>query len=67
MRSVNNNGSLSVHDKSSSISKSDPTIVCTAFKSDRFYLFTRREPQLNSEQGRDLMNERVAVPAIQIK
>lgn len=49
MRSANNTGSFSVHDKSSSVSKSDPTIICSAFKESRFYLFTRREPIMNSE------------------
>jgi peptidylprolyl isomerase domain and WD repeat-containing protein 1 len=50
--------SASVHDKSSSKMKTDPTFVCSAFKENRFYLFTRREPALGGE--RDFINERLA-------
>ena len=24
---------------------SDPTLICTAYKKNRFYMFTRREPE----------------------
>ncbi len=34
----------------------DPTLFCTAFKKNRFYLFTRREP----EGTRDVFNEKPA-------
>jgi len=33
-----------VHAKSSTEAKPDPMFVCTAFKKNRFYVFTRREP-----------------------
>ncbi|KAJ1723033.1 Peptidyl-prolyl cis-trans isomerase cyp15 [Coemansia erecta] len=37
----------------------DPTILCTAFKKNRFYMFTREEPD-HTEQGadRDIFNEK---------
>jgi len=34
-------------------------MFCSAFKENRFYLFTRREPSQSSEQGRDFQNERI--------
>lgn len=38
----------------------DPTLVCCAFKRQRFYLFTKREPADvdDSSAGRDVFNER---------
>ena len=61
MKVTNNIGTLSVTDRKSAISKMvDPTFACTAWKESRFYLFTRREPMMNSEQGRDMYNERLA-------
>ena len=42
----------------------DPTLVCTAFKKKRFYLFTRREPDETAAAdgleggGRDVFNEK---------
>jgi peptidylprolyl isomerase domain and WD repeat-containing protein 1 len=41
----------------------DPTIFCSAFKKQRFYMFTRREPQDADgdnilETGRDVFNEK---------
>ena len=60
---TNKTGAFSVHDKSSSQLVADPTIICTALNESRFYLMTRREPLLNSEQGRDYLNERTAQPA----
>ena len=59
-RSAGNTGSLSVHNKTSSVTKVDPIIFCSAFKENRFYLFTRREPSQSSEQGRDFQNERIS-------
>jgi len=40
--------------------KPDPTLICTAFKKNRFYLFSRREPDTEEsmEEGRDVFNER---------
>ncbi|XP_013403657.1 peptidylprolyl isomerase domain and WD repeat-containing protein 1-like [Lingula anatina] len=39
--------------------KSDPTLFCTAFKKNRFYMFTRREPDSKSADAeRDIFNER---------
>lgn len=43
-RSATNQGSLSVHNKTSSVTKLDPILFCSAYKENRFYLFTRREP-----------------------
>lgn len=48
-------------------SNSDPTIFCTGFRKNRFYMFTKREPDdssMNSEEGaltgleRDVLNEK---------
>ncbi|KAJ3022231.1 UNVERIFIED_CONTAM: hypothetical protein HDU68_009241 [Siphonaria sp. JEL0065] len=41
----------------------DPTIICTAFKRNRFYMFSRREPDSgdagsNSASSRDIFNEK---------
>uniref|UniRef100_A0A1B6DR82 peptidylprolyl isomerase n=1 Tax=Clastoptera arizonana TaxID=38151 RepID=A0A1B6DR82_9HEMI len=38
----------------------DPTLFCTAFKKNRFYMFTRREPEdpKNTELDRDVFNEK---------
>eukprot|EP01117_Protostelium_nocturnum_P018673 TRINITY_DN7855_c0_g1_i1.p1 TRINITY_DN7855_c0_g1~~TRINITY_DN7855_c0_g1_i1.p1 ORF type:complete len:617 (-),score=251.02 TRINITY_DN7855_c0_g1_i1:38-1888(-) len=40
----------------------DPTLICTSYKKNRFYLFTRRLPEESSESsnlaGRDILNER---------
>ncbi|XP_018565250.1 peptidylprolyl isomerase domain and WD repeat-containing protein 1 [Anoplophora glabripennis] len=37
----------------------DPTIICTAYKKSRFYLFSRREPEdLPGDQDRDVFNEK---------
>ncbi|RKP27729.1 hypothetical protein SYNPS1DRAFT_12240 [Syncephalis pseudoplumigaleata] len=40
--------------------KKDPTLICTAYKRNRFFLFTRRDPESNaSHQGdRDIFNEK---------
>ncbi|TPX34041.1 hypothetical protein SmJEL517_g03184 [Synchytrium microbalum] len=42
---------------------SDPTLFCTAYKRNRFYLFTQRDPNEAQEQGtagggRDIFNEK---------
>jgi len=37
---------------------SDPTLFCTAYKRDRFFLFTRREPSDEEGGDRDVMNEK---------
>ncbi|KAI8893836.1 hypothetical protein BC833DRAFT_607054 [Globomyces pollinis-pini] len=36
----------------------DPTIFCTAYKKNRFYSFSRREPDTASGQIRDVFNEK---------
>ncbi|XP_064164976.1 peptidylprolyl isomerase domain and WD repeat-containing protein 1 [Anguilla rostrata] len=38
----------------------DPVIFCTAFKKNRFYLFTKREPEdtKNADSDRDIFNEK---------
>ncbi|KAF5292653.1 hypothetical protein FQR65_LT11205 [Abscondita terminalis] len=39
----------------------DPTVICTAYKKSRFYLFSRREPDDPSgseQQDRDIFNEK---------
>ncbi|PSN40014.1 Peptidylprolyl isomerase domain and WD repeat-containing protein 1 [Blattella germanica] len=40
--------------------RSDPTLFCTAFKKNRFYMFTRREPEDTKSQDadRDIFNEK---------
>ncbi|KAH6912640.1 peptidyl-prolyl cis-trans isomerase [Coprinopsis sp. MPI-PUGE-AT-0042] len=36
----------------------DPTLVCTGFKKNRFYMFTRSEPEDTKGGDRDVFNER---------
>ncbi|KAI0320530.1 peptidyl-prolyl cis-trans isomerase [Amylostereum chailletii] len=36
----------------------DPTLVCTGYKRQRFYMFTRSEPEDNKSGDRDIFNER---------
>ncbi|KAM3847210.1 peptidylprolyl isomerase domain and WD repeat-containing protein 1 isoform 2-T2 [Vipera latastei] len=38
----------------------DPTIICTAFKKNRFYVFTKREPEdtKSADSDRDVFNEK---------
>lgn len=38
----------------------DPTIVCSAYKKNRFYLFSRREPEEKGtpDADRDVFNEK---------
>jgi len=42
------------------IVKQDPTLFCTAYKKNRFYLFSRREADENksAENERDVFNEK---------
>ena len=41
----------------------DPTMICCAYKKNRFYLLTQREPVDPEEQkgavGRDVFNEKI--------
>eukprot|EP01118_Nematostelium_gracile_P000454 TRINITY_DN10503_c0_g1_i2.p1 TRINITY_DN10503_c0_g1~~TRINITY_DN10503_c0_g1_i2.p1 ORF type:complete len:586 (-),score=137.92 TRINITY_DN10503_c0_g1_i2:76-1833(-) len=49
------------HDNLQQNAQYDPTIIATAFKKHRFYLFSNREPEeVNAEtgSGRDILNER---------
>lgn len=36
----------------------DPTLICTAYKKHRFYLFSRREPEESESSHRDIFNEK---------
>nr|XP_005301043.1 peptidylprolyl isomerase domain and WD repeat-containing protein 1 isoform X2 [Chrysemys picta bellii] len=40
--------------------QADPTIVCTSFKKNRFYMFTKREPEdtKSADSDRDVFNEK---------
>ncbi|KAK9408511.1 Peptidylprolyl isomerase domain and WD repeat-containing protein 1 [Crotalus adamanteus] len=40
--------------------QADPTIICTAFKKNRFYVFTKREPEdtKSADSDRDVFNEK---------
>ncbi len=42
--------------------QTDPTLFCTAYKRNRFYLFTKREPDstqsVQGPTGRDIFNEK---------
>ncbi|KAL1482991.1 hypothetical protein MTO96_033432 [Rhipicephalus appendiculatus] len=38
--------------------QADPMLVCTAFRKNRFYLFSRREPDEGKTEERDVFNER---------
>jgi peptidylprolyl isomerase domain and WD repeat-containing protein 1 len=42
------------------MNRPDPTLFCTAHKKNRFYMFTRREPEdaKNQECDRDVFNEK---------
>jgi len=43
------------------VDEADPTLFCAAFKKNRFYLFTRREPDEpdgDAQLGRDVFNEK---------
>jgi peptidylprolyl isomerase domain and WD repeat-containing protein 1 len=47
----------------------DPTIICTAYKRNRFYLFSRREPedhQAKKQTSRDILNEQPTQTEIQL-
>lgn len=41
-------------------SSKDPTLFCTAYHKQRFYIFSQREPEMdeNNTQGRDVYNEK---------
>lgn len=50
---------------------SDPTLFCTAFKRNRFFLFSTREPaddddDPNSGTGRDVFNEKPTLEEVQV-
>ncbi|EEB87262.1 hypothetical protein MPER_15465, partial [Moniliophthora perniciosa FA553] len=36
----------------------DPILFCTGFKRQRFYMFTRSEPEDNKSGDRDVFNEK---------
>jgi len=36
----------------------DPLLLCTSFKKQRFYIFSRREPEDQSNINRDIFNEK---------
>eukprot|EP01138_Halocafeteria_seosinensis_P001278 gb/GECG01001311.1/.p1 GENE.gb/GECG01001311.1/~~gb/GECG01001311.1/.p1 ORF type:complete len:737 (+),score=111.85 gb/GECG01001311.1/:1-2211(+) len=38
--------------------KPDATVFCAAFRKQRFYLFSRREPDEEEDEGRDVFNEK---------
>lgn len=38
--------------------QTDPTLFCTSYKKNRFYLFTTREPDGTSSTTRDVYNEK---------
>lgn len=47
----------------------DPVIFCTAYKRNRFYLFSRREPeehQAKKDTSRDILNEQPTQNQIQL-
>lgn len=47
-------------DSSTKAAVGDPTLFCTAYQKQRFYLFTQREPEIKEgdTQGRDVYNEK---------
>ena len=47
-------------ESSSNQATADPTLFCSAFHKQRFYMFTQREPELDETdtQGRDVYNEK---------
>jgi len=59
LKSGNGSTSFGVTSGMIEIAKFDPTLVCTAFKKNRFYLFSKREPMETGakEIGRDIYNE----------
>jgi peptidylprolyl isomerase domain and WD repeat-containing protein 1 len=38
--------------------ETEPTLLCTAFKKQRFYCFTKREPDTENQSNRDIFNEK---------
>lgn len=63
-------GSVGFGGKSSQEKATDPTLFCTAYKKNRFYLFTKREPQENEGEknalGRDIFNEKPSKDDLQM-
>ena len=53
----NPNGNANVYGERKA---ADPLVVCTAFRKNRFYMFSRRAPELEGENAavRDIINER---------
>ena len=50
---------VAVNNPNMNVDHKDPTMFCTAYKKNRFYLFSVREPdQTNLESDRDILNER---------
>ena len=49
-----------IHSHSLQDAESDPTLFCLSVKKNRFYLFTRREPEevAAADIGRDVFNEK---------
>ena len=41
--------------------ESDPSIFATSFEKRRFYIFTRREPDADAAEPRDVINEKEVV------
>ncbi|KXJ16664.1 peptidylprolyl isomerase domain and WD repeat-containing protein 1 [Exaiptasia diaphana] len=37
---------------------SDPTVFCTGYKKNRFYIFSSREPAISEQSDRDVFNEK---------
>ncbi len=51
------------------LNESDPTLFCTAYRRNRFYLFSRREPedhQTKKDTGRDVLNEQPSKADVQL-
>ena len=59
----NPSGNIGHGGKSSQVKQKDPTLYTSAFKKNRFYIFSRREPEEMQGQivQRDILNERPSV------
>lgn len=60
-KSTNTAGTIGFGGSSSQVYIKDPTFICTAYKKNRFYLFSKREPTSEDKEMRDLQNERIVV------
>lgn len=52
----NTSNTASIMGTTANKKETDPTIYCTSFKKNKFYIFSRREPEDSEEKGQGLNN-----------